>query len=211
MMRRLEEGQRIALLTGGYGVVAASEIGYIYMMRRSHTLCHETIVRRYGRQVELSIRMASVMRFVSRCFVTVEHSTTSASAWKKSLVLATLTVAAVGCGQKTPDYPSARLEGTVKIDGKPLAEGLIMLLPVDTGCGSGVKATIKDGQYAIAKAPRGNVLVTFGAMRATGRMVTSPLSSKPLPEQINLIPAQYRSGIAIQVQGDKNDQDFDLK
>jgi hypothetical protein len=129
---------------------------------------------------------------------------------KLSITIACILLLA-GCGEKKDDYPSARLEGTVKIDGKPLAEGLIMLMPMDAGRGGGVKATIKDGHYAIAKAPRGNVLVTFGATRATGRMVTSPVSSTPLPEQINLIPAQYRSGIATQVQGDKTDQDFDLK
>jgi hypothetical protein len=116
-----------------------------------------------------------------------------------------------GCGGGKVDYPAAKLEGAVTVAGKPLADGLIMFMPQERGRGSGVRAPIKNGRYSADKVPLGEVLVTFNALQETGRKVESVISpGKPLPEQVDLIPEQYRSGIALEVTGDKANQDFSL-
>ena len=122
-----------------------------------------------------------------------------------------LTTAICGCSREDAHYPSVRLEGNVTIAGKPLADGLIMFMPLERGRGGGVKAVIKEGRYVADRVPTGKVLVTFNAMQETGRMVESPSSpGKPLPERIDLLPAKYKSGVSLDVKGEQLRRDFDL-
>ncbi len=115
-----------------------------------------------------------------------------------------------GCSNPGPDYPHAQLAGTVTVAGEPLPSGLIIFMPLESNRGGGVKATITDGHYLANDVPKGAVQVTFHAIKLTGRMVNSPSSSEPLPEQIDLIPDAYRDGLEIKVTEDRIDQDFQL-
>lgn len=118
-----------------------------------------------------------------------------------------------GCGNPSDsrvDYPHTRLTGAVTINGKPLEDGLIMIMPQGSGHGGGVKAQVKEGHYTVDRAPLGKVLVTFNAMKATGHMVSSPSSDEPIPEYVNLIPAAYRGGVGITITENHADQDFQL-
>jgi hypothetical protein len=114
-----------------------------------------------------------------------------------------------GCKGRT-SLPTARVAGQVTIGGKPLAEGWILFVPQAGHLANGVKATIKDGRFVAANVPKGKVLVMFNAMQPTGRMVTTASSSKAIPETIDLLPEKYHSGIALEITGDKADQEFRL-
>lgn len=122
-----------------------------------------------------------------------------------------LAMTMLGCGGKETAYPGVKLEGTVTIAGKPLADGLILFMPHEHGRGGGVKAVVKDGRYTADKVPTGKVRVTFNAMQETGRMIESASSpGKLLPERIDLIPAKYRSGVPLEVKEEQLKQDFNL-
>lgn len=113
-----------------------------------------------------------------------------------------------GCGPSKPSYPTATLEGTVRIGGHPVAEGVIRFLPAGTGQAPPVQARIADGRYRAEDVPLGPVRVTFSACRDTGRTVQD--YSSALPEFENLVPEKYRDGVPLEVTGDRTGEDFDL-
>jgi len=129
-------------------------------------------------------------------------------------LLATLsfTVLAVGCGGGTakPSYPSARLEGTVSVDGQAVPTGTLQFMPPQGMNAAIVEAQIKDGRYVAANVPVGKVRVLFTAVRETGR-VDNKSTSQPVPEVVNMIPERYRDGLDIEVTADLAKKDFDLK
>jgi hypothetical protein len=114
-----------------------------------------------------------------------------------------------GCGQAKPTYPAARLEGSVTLDGKPIAQGNLQFVPQDASQAPITGTTIADGRYVAEAVPRGKLRVLLSASKETGKMITE--YSTPRPEVINLIPAKYRAGIPIDVTGDNLNQDFALK
>ncbi len=115
-----------------------------------------------------------------------------------------------GCGPGKPTYPSARLEGSVTLDGKPIAQGNLQFMPQDVSqAAPPTAAAIVDGHYVAEAVPRGKLRVLLSATKETGKMVTE--YSTPRPEVINLIPDKYRPGIPIEVTGDNSKQDFALK
>jgi hypothetical protein len=129
-------------------------------------------------------------------------------------VLATilLSVLAAGCGggPAKPSYPSARLEGTVKVEGELLRTGTVQFVPPQGSTASVIEAPIKDGRYIAEKVPVGKVRVLFTAVRETGRADTKS-TSQPVPEVVNIIPDRYRDGLEIEVKADSSSQNFDLK
>jgi len=115
-----------------------------------------------------------------------------------------------GCGGAgKPTYPAARLEGSVTLDGKPLAQGTLQFVPQDATRAPVTAASIVDGQFVAEAVPQGKLRVLFTASKETGKMIKE--YSTPRPEVINLIPVKYRSGIPIEVTGDNSNQNFDLK
>jgi hypothetical protein len=122
------------------------------------------------------------------------------------LVLATLVS---GCGADKPTYPAARLEGSVTLDGKPIAEGNLQFVPRDAGQAPITRASIVEGQYVAEAVPLGKLRVLLSASQETGKMVTE--YSTPRPQVINLIPEKYRAGIPIEVTGDNVNLNFALK
>jgi hypothetical protein len=130
-----------------------------------------------------------------------------------AVVVLTLAALTVGCGSgggAGTSYPSAKLSGTVAVDGQPIATGSMQFLPPPETKAPVVTAEIKDGRYAAAGVPTGKVRVIFTAVKETGRVDTKSTST-PVPEVVNLIPDRYRDGIDITVTADKADQNFDLK
>jgi hypothetical protein len=118
----------------------------------------------------------------------------------------------VGCGSgpRPPAYPSARLAGAVTVDGQPVAKGVMQFLPPEGSPAAVIQAEIIDGRYTATAVPLGKVRVLFSAVKETGR-VDSKSTSEPIHEVVNLIPERHRDGMDIQVTGDNDGLNFELK
>jgi hypothetical protein len=115
----------------------------------------------------------------------------------------------LGCGAGTPTYPTARLEGSVTLDDKPIPEGNLQFVPQDAGRAAIAATPIVDGRYVAEAVPCGQLRVLLTATKNTGRMIKD--YSTPRPEVINLIPGKYRVGIPIEVTGDNANMNFALR
>lgn len=116
----------------------------------------------------------------------------------------------IGCGNKTK---FAEVEARVTLDGKPLSNGSVRLVPVD-GAGPTAGATIKDGQFT-TRLSKGNYRVEIAAVAAPPD--GTPKSAKHryevgLPDTQELIPAKYnvRSELAWELQEGENSRTFEL-
>jgi hypothetical protein len=115
-----------------------------------------------------------------------------------SLVFAALTAAALLSPRSSPaaDPELATVQGTVTLDGKPLADGKIIFHLAD---GQFVGARLKaDGTYKVERVPVGTCKVTLEAM-AKGK---------------NLLPLKYASeetsGLQVEVKKGANVCNFEL-
>ncbi len=123
---------------------------------------------------------------------------------------ALITVAALGCGGD--GLGRASVSGTVTVDGVPLAEGGLALIPATGTTGPSAGATIQDGEYFIPfdKGPvPGRYRVEIKAMRKTGRQIVDEHQPPPnnlLDEVEQYIPATYNaeSTLSIEVAPGKN-------
>jgi hypothetical protein len=106
------------------------------------------------------------------------------------------------------------LEGTVTLDGAPLAEGSILFLPqADTQsptCGG----RISQGRFSIAPkggAACGTFRVQITAVRNTGRKATRPQDGQQMDETEQYIPARYnrQSELSVTV-GDKGPNQYEF-
>lgn len=122
------------------------------------------------------------------------------------LLLALMSMTA-GCGDQA-SYPQTRLTGTVAIDGQPVEQGSLSFTPEGPGPAQAVGALIANGRYTAEKVPLGKVRVLFNATRKTGKAPSE--HDKPIPILMDLVPAKYRSGMAIEVQKGQSEQNFDL-
>lgn len=111
-----------------------------------------------------------------------------------------------GCGG--PSYPTATLQGQVTVDGKPIPDGTLSITPLTGNRGQGMSTSIRAGKYHVEGVPQGRVRVDFNAVQATGKTVL--VFDRPEPEMMSLIPEAYRSGLEIEVKGEKMDHDFQL-
>jgi hypothetical protein len=127
----------------------------------------------------------------------------------RTVAMVLLMVLLLGCDSGKPTYPSARLEGSVTLDGKPIAQGSLQFMPQDVGQVPSTAAPIVDGKYVADAVPRGKLRVLLSATKETGKIIKEYSSSRP--EVVNLIPEKYRAGIPINVTGDNPNQDFPLK
>jgi hypothetical protein len=125
----------------------------------------------------------------------------------RGAILALVSVAVLGCGAEKREN-TVQVEGQVKLDGQPLAEGNMQILPEGKTRGRPDGAIIADGRYTAQNVPLGKVRVIINATKETGRMMTD--TSEPYPERINIIPPRYRDGIVIEVKEGDEARDFDL-
>ena len=112
-----------------------------------------------------------------------------------------------GCGRSA--VKTARLAGSVTLDGQPLKEGRLQFMPMDQDAAGPATAEIAGGRYQAANVPLGNVKAYITATRETGKMNTE--YSQPFPERENIIPAKYAPGFDLTITGDKRDQNFVLE
>ncbi|SIO55922.1 hypothetical protein SAMN05444166_5161 [Singulisphaera sp. GP187] len=112
-----------------------------------------------------------------------------------------------GCGSgggASAKYESARLEGEVTLDGKPLDEGSIQFVPSNAEAPP-VTVPILKGRYVAPKVGVGKVTVILSGATAERPAV---VSSNYTPPPSATIPARYKNGLPIEVKADKADQDF---
>jgi hypothetical protein len=119
-----------------------------------------------------------------------------------------MVVGAPGCGTSGPDYPVAKLAGSITLDGEPIPNGQISFVGRGSQQALPMTAQIVDGKYQADAVPMGPVCVTISAVQLTGRMIQEYSGANA--ESINIIPEKYRSGIEIEVAGDNLQQDFPL-
>jgi hypothetical protein len=114
-----------------------------------------------------------------------------------------LLLAGLGCAKS-----AARLEGTVTLDGHPIAKGTLQFVPQGAERLPPVSAAIKDGHYTASAVPLGKVRVLISATRKAGRMKRE--YSQPYEEIVSIIPKAYEDGIAIEVTGNDAARNFEL-
>ena len=124
-----------------------------------------------------------------------------------------------GCGESVSSHPTVKLAGQVSVAGQPIDEGRISFFPVTKSAKEGVNAADGGGQadscpiaaggYQVARVPKGKVLVTFSAIRETGKIVHE--HDHDFPERVSIIPPKCQAGIEIQMDADNAALDFDLK
>ena len=112
-----------------------------------------------------------------------------------------------GCGKEEGQAPfkSARLEGSVTLDGKPIGDGTIQFVPASKEAGGVTQATIVEGRYVAPRVALGQV---------TAMLFTQPppapenLSTDYKPESFAAIPERYKKGFKIEVKEDQPNVDF---
>ena len=107
-----------------------------------------------------------------------------------------------GCGEESDGLPREAVSGTVTLDGQPLAEGSIQMLPVNAKDGQTGGAIIKNGKYSIPRSQGlvpGTYNVTIDMPSLSGAAPDSgppgPMQAADLPK--NLIPAEYNTRSAL--------------
>lgn len=133
-------------------------------------------------------------------------------------------IGAAGCGSKSTGPELAQVSGTVKFQGKPLENALVVFFPAEPGIPSATGTTDKNGVYRLmTRAPGdGAVLgkhrVTVAA-RGPDKVLPEGQSATGLPGGNTepgdpLIPQKYflpgTSGLDREVTIGKNTIDFDL-
>jgi hypothetical protein len=111
-----------------------------------------------------------------------------------------------GCGR-----PAARIEGTVRYDGRAVEAGQISFVPLAAGQ-KAAWAAVREGTYSVSCEP-GSYRVEISWPRLTGRMIPGGFSAPELlPETEEAIPAAYNadSRLSATVAAGANTVDFDL-
>jgi hypothetical protein len=109
-------------------------------------------------------------------------------------VVLLLTIPACSRG---PDAPQrGTLEGSVTINGKPVASGLIRFMAIDPS-GTNVVATITDGQYSVPEGQgpsKGKYRIEFSVPSATKRRIPNDdIPGEFIEEAPETLPARYHS------------------
>ena len=97
----------------------------------------------------------------------------------------------IGCGQQGDRQ---RLEGTVTLDGAPLAEGQITFLPQSGTKGPTAGGQIAEGYFSIPNEGgtfTGAFLVKITATRKTGKQVMNYALNEMIDESEQFLPLRY--------------------
>ncbi|MDX2035345.1 MAG: hypothetical protein SFX72_01740 [Isosphaeraceae bacterium] len=130
------------------------------------------------------------------------------------LIIASAVLA--GCGEPLDELPRRAIDGSVSLNGEPLAKGTIQFVPRSAEAGTQVGAIIENGRYSIAAA-QGPVPGMYGVM-ISGASDTVAAGEddpakppKPAPDPV---PARYNSNTTLEAEVKKegsNTFSFELK
>ena len=125
-------------------------------------------------------------------------------AWVALVLVGSFSGCVGASGDGSAKYESARLEGEVTLDGKPLEEGSVEFVPQDQKAPP-VTVPILKGRYVAPKVGLGKVIaIISGAKQERPAVIDSSYSPPPTIA----IPERYQKGMPIEVKADKSDQDF---
>jgi len=129
------------------------------------------------------------------------------------LLAAPVMVLALGAGCGGGASNTAHVQGQVTIEGQPLpadAIGSITFQPTAPGQGPTAGAPLEDGRYDSPQTPLGPLRAYITVQQPTGRTIDNARGA-PAPEYKNIVSDQYGAGIEVEVAGDRDDLNFDLK
>lgn len=121
---------------------------------------------------------------------------------------ACLTLAAVGC---SGDAKLGQVSGTVSLDGRPLAAGLIRFVPVD-GQSPTADTAITEGAYS-ASVPPGEKRVEITSPKVVGKRKAYDTPDSPTIDIVTeLLPARYntRTELTLTVVTGSQEKEFAL-
>lgn len=127
-----------------------------------------------------------------------------------ALVLATAALAGCGSGDSRA---TAHLQGTVTLNGQPLpaeATGSVTFIPTSKEQAPAATAELVAGKYDCPAAPQGAIRVSFNVMQPTGPEYTTDRGTTAR-QMTNIVPAEYATGIDVEITGDDAALDFDMK
>lgn len=109
------------------------------------------------------------------------------------------------------------VEGQVNMDGQPLSEGLVMLLPPENSTDlTTVSTQVVDGHFEIARSKKlkaGSYKVAITSEQKSGRQVQAePGSSEKVEQYVQVIPPKYNSAtvLSVDIAGDRDDLLFEV-
>lgn len=143
----------------------------------------------------------------------LSFSESSSTTTKQSILVgfALTMLVSLGCSSGKPNH--SPVEGTVTLDGQPLAEGTVQFFPEATE-GQTAGAVIKAGHYQLESSP-GSMRVVIKSPKAVSQRKAYDDPNSPMIEQIQeQLPARYSteaSELRAKVeQGKENKIDFPL-
>ncbi len=111
-----------------------------------------------------------------------------------------------GSGVKVP--PLGKVEGTVTLDGQPLANAAVSFQPVDGKGGPSQGITDSEGKYSLIHVPgHPGATISEHMVRITGKPADAPASQK------ETVPPKYndQSQLKVTVEEGDNTHDFNLE
>ena len=132
-----------------------------------------------------------------------------------SLLGLCLALLVAGCGKG--DANRGAIHGQVKLNGRPLERGSILLASLDGVQRIVTGAEIVDGEYRLTRANGPGVgwnRVEIRALRKTGKMVPKPYAphGTMVEESVEAIPAQFNSAstLKVEVKAGDNSANFEV-
>jgi hypothetical protein len=102
-----------------------------------------------------------------------------------------------GCEGRTDDLPREAVSGSVKLDGQPLAKGIIQFAPTSDKVTTTARGEIIDGNYSISRAEGlvpGTYKVAISAFdNVEGAKALHGAPGKVGPPPKNIVPKQYNT------------------
>ena len=120
-----------------------------------------------------------------------------------SVALGLLTVLVAGCGGPR----SQPVNGTITLDGQPLAEGDITFRPQPVLAGSpGFNTPVKDGKYHLQVPPGANRVEITGTKLVPGKL--DPFGN---PMRVSVIPRRYSGETTLEAKVSEGSNTFDFR
>lgn len=129
--------------------------------------------------------------------------------YKKGIVFFLVVAGSAACTSSDSSGPQRFLvEGSVKLDGKPLEAGTIFFLPMNDG-GTGSSTEIKNGAFQIDNEDHGlslgNYRIEITSMKKTGKTTPGPGPDGQVEEMVQVIPARYNTKTDLEATVQKKD------
>ena len=131
--------------------------------------------------------------------------------WCRLLMLMAFGTLSTGCAESTP--PTAHLQGAVTIHGAPIPGDATAFINFAPAAGSGSKSVsvpVTGGRYDSPETPVGNVKVSFDISRPVGPEKKSERTGQMYRDIAGMVPAQYATGMQLEIKADNPKQDFHL-